>query len=214
MRVIHGMGWSHTGGDWDQKWCSKGWVGKRVNHESTVKFSKFLKRMQTAKVAVQKKAGEFFHPIWRALGTTTFAGEVGSVDGMDQTKLNCWPTLTIILQNPSLRSSLANHITQVGSVSNMKKRTARKTSPRSFTADWSSAGTVVSLTEGWEGSREEALGCLYRREEALTGAERLRMIRSLRLCCGTTATRDTLRLGGAKESRSDSSMTSAKPAST
>ena len=102
---------------------------------SMVERSRLVRRMQTAKVAVQKKAGEFFQPIWRAEGMTTRLGAKGSDWGSCQAKLNSEPCWTSIRQKPSLRSSLAKSMGQEGGgVTNMNNRTARKTLPKSFTA--------------------------------------------------------------------------------
>jgi hypothetical protein len=57
----------------------------------------------------------------------------------------------IIDQKPLERSIFCQSISQVHLVSNMNLRIEGSAGPSASTPDWSSACTVVSLTDGWRG---------------------------------------------------------------
>jgi hypothetical protein len=71
--------------------------------------------------------------------------------GIWNAKLCSAPVDMIIRQKPSESSIFCQSISQVQLVSNMNLRIEGSAGPSASTPDWSSACTLVSLTDGWRG---------------------------------------------------------------
>jgi hypothetical protein len=70
-------------------------------------------------------------------------------------KLCSTPVEMIMHQKPSDRSIFCQSISQVQSVLNMNFRMDVSAGPSALTPDWSSAGSVMSLTDDWRGGLQQ-----------------------------------------------------------